>query len=619
MWDAREIRFNGDVHLSVISDAKGRMRWVAPLRSVTSRMRDMAVRGVAALTLAVGLTTAIAGAAQAETRSLKLYFVHTGERATITFKRNGKFDADGLAKLNRFLRDWRRNEPTKMDPRLFDLIWSVYQKSGSGDYINVLCGYRAPGTNEMLRNRSRHTGVAKESQHILGKAMDFYIPGVSLERLREIGLKLQMGGVGYYPTSGSPFVHMDVGGVRAWPRASRETLVRLFPDGKTIHVPPDGKPLPGYEAAMADYKRRMGSNIEIASSGGRKNLFQMLFGGGDEDESPEAIVDNNAPAKAQPPKAAPAAEPPVQVATAEPAPQPKQTFIENIPGTPVPNAPVPNVRPSVAGAQSPDLETALVSPARSSASDAMASVLQPPDAGNGDYADLGDYKIPVPQLLADRKQPGEADLAAVPLPGTRPDYQIASVAPDAAAVPTAMPVPAAQPAQTADAAGNGPKPANGPSDGSDEIAAMIRRMSGDNPAPAAVTPAVKPQQVALAEPPAAANKQLTRSLKADIRPALAEQAYQPKKGARPSKTDAIAALRGSHAQPTQLTGEMVEKWALAANNAQIVAPKPVDGVNGRDGDADAKSAAVASSQSEVRPAMFDPARFSGAQPVAKPQ
>lgn len=593
------------------------MRWVAPLRSVTSKMREMAVRGIAALTLAVGLTAAVAGAALAETRSLKLYFVHTGERATITFKRNGKFDPDGLAKLNRFLRDWRRNEPTKMDPRLFDLIWSVYQKSGSSEYINVLCGYRAPGTNEMLRNRSRHTGVAKESQHILGKAMDFYIPGVPLERLREIGLKLQMGGVGYYPTSGSPFVHMDVGGVRAWPRASRETLVRLFPDGKTIHVPPDGKPLPGYEAAMADYKRRMGSNIEIASSGGRKNLFQMLFGGGDEDESPEAIVDNNAPAKAQPPKAAPAAEPPVQVATAEPAPQPKQTFIENIPGTTVANAPVPNVRPSVAGAQSPDLETALVSPARSSASDAMASVLQPPDAGNGDYADLGDYKIPVPQLLGDRRLPGEADLAAVPLPGARPDYQIASVAPDAAAMPAAIPTPAAQPAQTADAASNAPKPANGPSDGSDEIAAMIRRMSADNSAPAAVAPATRPQQVALAEPPAASNKQLTRSLKADIRPALAEQAYQPKKGARPSKTDAIAALRGSHSQPTQLTGEMIEKWALAANNAQIVVPKPVDG--GRDRDVDAKPAAVASSQSEIRPAVFDPARFSGAQPGAKPQ
>lgn len=571
-------------------------------------MREMAVRGIVALTLAVGLAFVAAGAAQAETRSLKLYFVHTGERATITFKRNGKFDPEGLAKLNRFLRDWRRNEPTKMDPRLFDLIWSVYQKSGSSDYINVLCGYRAPGTNEMLRNRSRHTGVAKESQHILGKAMDFYIPGVPLERLREIGLKQQMGGVGYYPTSGSPFVHMDVGGVRAWPRASRETLVRLFPDGKTIHLPPDGKPLPGYDAAMADYKRRMGSdNIEIASSGGRKNLFQMLFGGGDEDESPEAITDN-APPKAQPPKAAP----PVQVATAEPAPQPKQTFIENLPGTTVANAPVPNVRPSVAGGQSADLETALVSPARSSATDAMASVLQPPDAGNGDYADLGNYKIPVPQLLGDRKQPGEADIAAVPLPGSRPDYQVVSVAPDASTV--AAPVPTLQPPQAADAGGSAPKPAAG----SDEIAAMIQRMSGnDAAAPAAVAPAAKPQQVALAEPPAGANKQLTRSLKADIRPALAEEAYQPKKGARPNKTDAIAALRGSHSQPAQLTGEMIEKWALAANNAQVIAPKPVDGA--RDRDADSKPAAVASSQSGVSAAKFDPARFSGAQPVARPQ
>lgn len=608
--------FNGDVHLSVISDAIGRMQCVAPLRSVTSRMRETAARGFVALVLAVGLAFTAAGAAQAETRSLKLYFVHTGERATITFKRNGKFDPEGLAKLNRFLRDWRRNEPTKMDPRLFDLIWSVYQKSGSSDYINVLCGYRAPGTNEMLRNRSRHTGVAKESQHILGKAMDFYIPGVPLERLREIGLKQQMGGVGYYPTSGSPFVHMDVGGVRAWPRASRETLVRLFPDGKTIHLPPDGKPLPGYEAAMADYKRRMGSNIEIASSGGRKNFFQMLFGGGDEDESPEAITDNNPPAKA-PPKAAPAAAPPVQVATAEPAPQPKQTFIENIPGTTVANAPVPNVRPSVAGAQGADLETALVSPARSSANDAMASVLQPPDAGNGDYADLGNYKIPVPQLLGDRKQPGEADIAAVPLPGSRPDYQVASVAPDASTV--AAPIPALQPSQAADAGGNAPKPADGQGDGKDEIAAMIRRMSGEQSQAAAAGPApvAKPQQVALAEPPATSNKQLTRSLKADIRPALAEEAYQPKKGARPNKTDAVAALRGSHSQPTQLTGEMIEKWALAANNAQVIAPKPVDGA--RDRDADSKPAAVASSQSGVSAAKFDPARFSGAQPVARPQ
>ncbi|MEJ2003243.1 MAG: DUF882 domain-containing protein, partial [Maritimibacter sp.] len=140
--------------------------------------------------------------ANASSRSLKLYYVHTGERATITFKKNGRFDKAGLKKLNRFLRDWRRNEPTRMDPRLFDLLWEVYQRTGSNKAIHVLSAYRAPQTNAMLRSRSK--GVAKKSQHILGKAMDFYIPGVPLKKLREIGLKLQIGGVGYYPRSGSP-------------------------------------------------------------------------------------------------------------------------------------------------------------------------------------------------------------------------------------------------------------------------------------------------------------------------------------------------------------------------------------------------------------------------------
>ena len=75
--------------------------------------------------------------------------------------------------------------------------------------------------------------TSRFSQHMLGHAMDFYIPGVSLEQLRVIGLRLQRGGVGFYPSSGSPFVHMDTGGVRHWPRMTREQLVRVFPDGRT--------------------------------------------------------------------------------------------------------------------------------------------------------------------------------------------------------------------------------------------------------------------------------------------------------------------------------------------------------------------------------------------------
>ena len=207
------------------------------------------------------------GEAAAEDRALKLYFTNTGERATIVFKRNGKFDQRGLNQINRFLRDWRRNEPARMDPRLLDLVWEVYRKSGAKEAIHVVSAYRSPATNNMLRNRSRNTGVAKRSQHMLGKAMDFYIPGVKLATLRALAMQMQVGGVGYYPTSGSPFVHLDVGNVRAWPRMSRQELARLFPDGHTIHLPADGRPLPGYQVALAERKRGVRTApIEIAAS-----------------------------------------------------------------------------------------------------------------------------------------------------------------------------------------------------------------------------------------------------------------------------------------------------------------------------------------------------------------
>ncbi|MGF9565440.1 DUF882 domain-containing protein [Neorhizobium sp. BT27B] len=224
-------------------------------------------KGVAAGLLALPLLVGTTSFAAAENRSLKLYFTHTGERAEITYKRNGRFDPKGLNQINRILRDWRRNEPTKMDPRLLDLVWEVYDRVGARDYIHVVSAYRSPATNGMLRGRSRSTGVAKKSQHMLGKAMDFFIPGVKISTLRATAMQMQVGGVGYYPTSGSPFVHLDVGSVRAWPRMSQTELARIFPNGKTLHLPTNGKPLPGYQQALADYKRRIGArSIEIAAT-----------------------------------------------------------------------------------------------------------------------------------------------------------------------------------------------------------------------------------------------------------------------------------------------------------------------------------------------------------------
>ncbi len=264
-----------------------------------------------------------ATAAGAETRSLKFYFVHTGEKAEVVFKRNGRYDQAGLRKLSQLVRDFRRNEPTRMDPRLFDLVWSVYRAVGARDYIHVVSGYRSPTTNSMLRSRSK--GVAKRSQHMLGKAMDFYIPGVSLKRLRETGMKMQVGGVGYYPRSGSPFVHMDVGNVRHWPRMSRRELVALFPNGNTLHLPSDGKPLPGFEQALASYEARKKSGasaVAFASPEGSKkskSLFAALFGGGEDEDAEAGVVEQAAPA-AKPAKAPAQAVAVASAAKVNPAP-----------------------------------------------------------------------------------------------------------------------------------------------------------------------------------------------------------------------------------------------------------------------------------------------------------
>jgi uncharacterized protein YcbK (DUF882 family) len=272
--------------------------------------------GLTVLLLLFGSRTLQNAVAEGDTRTISLHHIHTDEDITITFKRDGRYDDAALEKLNWFLRDWRKGEQTKMDPHLIDLVWEVQREAGNKAPIWVVCGYRSPATNAMLRHRS--SGVARFSQHMLGRAMDFYIPGVPLEDVRAMGLRLARGGVGFYPTSGSPFVHMDTGSVRMWPRMSREQLVRVFPDGKTVQIPTDGRPLQGYALALAEIRQR-GNNpsdnsVDAARSSGVDvgamvasedhhsiNPFAKLFGlrKGEDDDDADAY----APAAASTPAA----------------------------------------------------------------------------------------------------------------------------------------------------------------------------------------------------------------------------------------------------------------------------------------------------------------------------
>src|ERR1700728_4214040 len=229
--------------------------------------------GLTSLLLLAGAGSVHDAAALNETRTLSFHHTHSNEDLTVTFKRDGRYDEDALKQLNHYLRDWRSQDQTTMDRHLFDILWEVYREVDGKKPIQIISAYRSPATNAMLRRRS--SGVARFSQHMLGHAMDFFIPDVPLEQIRYAGLRLQRGGVGFYPTSGSPFVHLDTGSIRHWPRMTREQLVRVFPDGRTVHIPTDGKPLPGYALALADIKNRGDSPSDASLSAG----FDVADGG----------------------------------------------------------------------------------------------------------------------------------------------------------------------------------------------------------------------------------------------------------------------------------------------------------------------------------------------------
>ncbi|HEX7566912.1 MAG TPA: DUF882 domain-containing protein, partial [Bradyrhizobium sp.] len=257
--------------------------------------------GLTSLLLLAGAGSVHDAAALNETRTLSFHHTHSNEDLTVTFKRDGRYDEDALKQLNHFLRDWRSQDQTTMDRHLFDILWEVYRDVDGKKPIQIISSYRSPATNAMLRRRS--SGVARFSQHMLGHAMDFFIPDVPLEQIRYAGLRQQRGGVGFYPTSGSPFVHLDTGSIRHWPRMTREQLVKVFPDGRTVHVPTDGTPLKGYELARADIEKRDGDDKAMTKSS--PSLWTRLFNKGksndEEDEgSAPAVSEKTSGDKAAP-------------------------------------------------------------------------------------------------------------------------------------------------------------------------------------------------------------------------------------------------------------------------------------------------------------------------------
>ncbi len=147
-----------------------------------------------------------------DVRQLSFYHTHTSEELSVTYYVDGEYVAAALSDLNHFLRDFRSGDETEMDPRVFDILFEIQQSSGSTGVYHVISAYRSPTTNELLRSKSR--GVASNSQHLLGKAIDVRLTDLDTAKLRDVALSLERGGVGYY--NKSDFVHVDTGRVRRW-------------------------------------------------------------------------------------------------------------------------------------------------------------------------------------------------------------------------------------------------------------------------------------------------------------------------------------------------------------------------------------------------------------------
>ena len=145
-------------------------------------------------------------------RSLALVHTHTGEQLSAVYFAGGVYVPSALEAINHLLRDFRSETIYPIEPQLLDRLYVLQSAAACATEFQVICGYRSPATNNMLRQRS--TGVAEHSLHMQGRAIDIRLPGCNTAQLAMLARRTLTGGVGYYRVS--DFVHIDTGAVRSW-------------------------------------------------------------------------------------------------------------------------------------------------------------------------------------------------------------------------------------------------------------------------------------------------------------------------------------------------------------------------------------------------------------------
>ena len=175
--------------------------------------RRSLILGGAALSLGGLVSDPAAATARAQVdRSLFLYNIHTGETLRTTYWAEGRYQLGALSRLNHLLRDHYSGESHPMEPRVIDLLQALQSRIGASKPMLIISAYRSPDTNARMAANSK--GVAHNSFHMYGKAIDVRVEKLGTRALGRAAKSLRMGGVGQYPRSN--FVHVDIGPVRYW-------------------------------------------------------------------------------------------------------------------------------------------------------------------------------------------------------------------------------------------------------------------------------------------------------------------------------------------------------------------------------------------------------------------
>lgn len=174
---------------------------------------DLSKRSFIRMATTLGMTAAVCpfgslmlpdSALAAPMVPLRVYNPHTKERYDVELFVGSKWNENALLVCYHMMRDWRQKKSIQCDKKLFAALYVVQRKFNIDAPISINSGYRTPETNRMLQEK----GAAPNSQHLLGKAVDFALPGVDPIVVSRYVQSLGMGGVGNYPT----FTHMDTRG-----------------------------------------------------------------------------------------------------------------------------------------------------------------------------------------------------------------------------------------------------------------------------------------------------------------------------------------------------------------------------------------------------------------------